>query len=49
MKEEQDVSGTAQPKEKSKIKKYVRIVLIVISMAFFTLLIVMAALRRYRT
>jgi len=51
MKEErgllQDVMGTAQPKEESKTKKYIRLALAVIFMAFFVLLIVMAALRRY--
>lgn len=51
MKEERgilrDVIGTAKPEEKSKTKKYVRIVLAVIFMSFFALLIVMATLRRY--
>jgi hypothetical protein len=51
MKEErgvlQDVIGTAQPKEESKAKKYVRIALILICMSFFVLLFVMAVLRRY--
>jgi hypothetical protein len=51
MKEErgvlQDVIGTAQSKEESKAKKYVRIVLTLIFMSFFAILIVMAALRRY--
>jgi hypothetical protein len=51
MKEErgllQDVIGTAQPKEESKTKKYIRIALALIFMAFFVLVFVMAFLRRY--
>ena len=43
----QDVIGTAQPKEQSKTKKYIRIVLTVIFMSCFALLVVMAALRKY--
>jgi len=53
MKEErgllQDVIGTAQPKEESKTKKYIRIALACIGMALFVAVIVMAALRRYGT
>ena len=47
MKEEQDASGMAQPKEESKTKKYIRIVLVCVGVAFFVLVFVMAALRRY--
>jgi hypothetical protein len=51
MKEERgvlrDVIGTAQPGEKSKIKKYIRIAFVCVGMALFVALIVMAALRRY--
>lgn len=51
MKEEkgilQDVIGTAQPKEESKTKKYIRIALTVIVMAFFAILIVAAFMRKY--
>jgi hypothetical protein len=51
MKEEpgvlQDVIGTTRMEEESKTKKYVRIALTVGFMSFFTLLIIMAVLRRY--
>jgi len=51
MKEERgvlrDVIGTDQPKEESKIKKYIRIALVSVGMALFLAVIVMAALRRY--
>jgi hypothetical protein len=47
MKEEQDISGTAQPKEESKRKKYIRIALTFIFISFFVLVFVMAALNRY--
>ena len=51
MKEERgalrDVIETAQPKEESKTKKYIRIALTLIFMSFFALLIVMAVLRKY--
>jgi uncharacterized protein involved in exopolysaccharide biosynthesis len=47
MKEEQDVSGAAQPEEKSKTKKYIRIALGCAAVAFLVLVFVMAALRRY--
>jgi hypothetical protein len=46
MKEEQDVSGTAPPKDVSKIKKYIRIALACVGMAFIALVVVMAILRR---
>ncbi len=53
MKEErgllQDVIGTAQPKEESKTKKYIRIALACVVIALFVLVFVMAALRRYGT
>ncbi len=42
-----DVIGTAQPEKESKTKKYIRIVLICIAMAFFLLVFVMAYLKRY--
>ena len=45
MKEEQDVSGTAQPEEESKIKKYVRIAFASVLLAILALVCVMAALR----
>jgi hypothetical protein len=51
MKEERgvlrDAIGTAQPKEESKTKKYIRIILACVGIAFFVLVFVMAALRRY--
>jgi hypothetical protein len=51
MKEElevlQEVVGTPRMEEENKTKKYVRIALTVVFMSFFTLLIVMAVLRRY--
>jgi hypothetical protein len=47
MKEEQDASGTAQPKEESKTKKYVRIALALIFTGLFALMIIMAVLRKY--
>jgi len=51
MKEERgvlrDVIGKAQPEEESKTKKYIRIALACVGMAFFVLVFVMAALRRY--
>jgi preprotein translocase subunit SecG len=51
MKEEggvlRDVIGTAQLEKESKTKKYLRIGLICIAMAFFLLVFVMAYLRRY--
>jgi len=51
MKEERgilrDVVGTAQPKEESKTKKYIRIALACVGIALFVLVFVMAALRRY--
>ena len=47
MKEEQDVIGTTQPKDVSKIKKYIRIALIAIFMVSFAILIVAAVMRRY--
>ena len=43
----QDVIGTDQPKEESKIKKYIRLVFASVGMALFLAVIVMAALRRY--
>ncbi len=53
MKEErsvfQDVIGTAEPKEESKTKKYIRIALICVGLAFMVFVIVMATLRRYGT
>jgi hypothetical protein len=49
MKEERGVIRTDQPKEGSKTKKYIRIAMILIIMAFFVLVFVMAALRRYGT
>ncbi len=42
-----DVIGTAQPEEESKTKKYIRIALACVGMAFFVLVFVMAFLRRY--
>lgn len=51
MKEERgvlrDVIGTAQPREESKIKKYIRIAIGCIGVALIVLVFVMAALRRY--
>ena len=51
MKEKQrvlrDVTGTAQPEEESKTKKYIRIALACVGIAFFVLVFVMAFLRRY--
>jgi len=49
MKEEQDVSETAQPEEESKTKKYIRIAFASILLAFLVLAVVMAILRRYGT
>ena len=49
MKEERDVIGKAQPEEESKTKKYIRIALTLIFMAFLALVFVMAFLRRYGT
>jgi hypothetical protein len=53
MKEErgvlQEVIGKAQPEEESKTKKYIRIILACVGMAFFVLVFVMAFLRRYGT
>ena len=49
MKEEQDVSETAPPEEESKTKKFIRIAFALIFMAFFALLLVMAALKKYGT
>jgi hypothetical protein len=50
MKEErdvlQDVIGTAQPEEESKIKKYIRIAFGCAGVALIVFVIVMAALRR---
>jgi len=50
MKEEreilQDVIGTSQPKEESKIGKYIRIAFGFVGMAFIVFLVVMAILRR---
>jgi hypothetical protein len=51
MKEErgviQDVIGTAQLKDESRTKKYIRIALGCVGLAFFMFVIVMAVLRRY--
>ena len=51
MKEErdvlQDVIGTAQPKEESKTKKYIRITFASVFLAFLAFVVVMAALRKY--
>ena len=47
MKEEQGVSIAARPQEEeSKIKKYLRIILIVIFVAFFAIIIVGAIVRK---
>jgi hypothetical protein len=46
MKEEQDVIGTAPPEEESKTKKYIRIAIGCVGMAFIAFLVVMAILRR---
>ena len=48
MKEEkkQDVSGTAQPEEESKTKKYFRIAVGSVLVAILVLVVVMAILRR---
>ena len=46
MKEEQDVSGTAQPEEESKTKKYLRIAFGSVLLAILALLFVMAFLKR---
>jgi hypothetical protein len=51
MKEERgllrDVIGTAKPEEESKTKKYMRIALACVGIAFFLLVFVMAFLKRY--
>ena len=53
MKEERgilrDVIETAKPEEENKTKKYIRIALLSIFMAFLVLVFVMAALRRCGT
>ena len=46
MKEEQGVSWTAQPKEESKTKKYLRIAFGYVFLAIIVLVVVMAILRR---
>jgi len=50
MKEErgilQDVIGTSQPQEESKIKKYIRIVFSSVLLSLLALVVVMAALRK---
>ena len=46
MKEEQDVSDTAQPEEESKTKKYIRIAIASVGMASILFLVVMAIMRR---
>jgi len=42
-----DVIGIDRPEEESKIRKYIRIALACVAAAFFVLVIVMAALRRF--
>ena len=49
MKEKQNVSGTAQPEEESKTKKYLRIALGSVGLVFFVLLIVMIIVRKCGT
>ena len=44
-----DIIGVDQPVKESKTKKYIRIALVCIGLAFFVYVIVMAALRRYGT
>ena len=46
MKEEQDVSETAPPEEESKTKKFIRITIASVGMAFILFLVVMAIMRR---
>jgi hypothetical protein len=46
MEKEQDVIGTSQPKEKSKIKKYMRIAITSIMLGILALVVIMAVLRK---
>ena len=47
MKEEQDVSIAEQPQEESKIKKYLRYIIIGFFLIFFAALIVGAIMRKF--
>jgi hypothetical protein len=49
MKEEQNVSGSAQPEGESKTKKFIRIAGIFVLISFFVLVFVMAALKKCGT
>lgn len=47
MKEEQDKSIAARPHEESKIRKYLRNIMIVVSIIFFLVVIVSAIMRKF--
>lgn len=43
----EDTLGAVQPKEESRLKKYIRLAFVSVGMTLFLAFIVMAALRRY--